>query len=326
MIIFHDLGQRLGSYGGSIATPNIDSIAEEGVRFENYFCTAAQCSPSRGSINTGRYPHQNGLMGLAHEGFGWELDESETTLPMYMNKAGFETHLFGLQHESKHPKNLGYEYVHGAGGGNCRVDPVSSRLGEFLKEYGQASNRSPFFASVGFVEPHRPYGLSDYSNDDPSGVDPLPYLPDKKGIRKDLAGLNGLIYRVDETMGKIKNVLAETGLEEDTLLIFTTDHGIAMPRAKGTCYDPGIETALIMSKPGEFDGGKEYEELLSNVDLLPTLLEYAGTEVPRDIAGRSFLPLLNEESYVGRGTLWPKKVAVNLLGRKAAPPRKAPRA
>lgn len=102
-----------------------------------------------------------------------------------------------------------------------------------------------------------------------------------------------MVYAVDDCVGRIRQVLEDTGLDRNTLLIFTTDHGIAMPRAKGTLYDAGVKTTLFMYKPGEFEGGRVYEEILSNVDLLPTILEYVGCDIPSCIQGRSFLGLIN---------------------------------
>jgi len=293
MVICHDLGCRLGCYGQPVHTPNIDSVAADGVVFTKYFCTAAQCSPSRGSILTGRFPHRNGLMGLAH--IGWELNEDEKTLPMYLNQAGYSTHLFGLQHESANPRRLGYQNLH-LGEASRSARTAAQDVIAFLRKAATGKSQ-PFFANVGTAEPHRPYHRPGYPMDDPQRVRPLPYLPDRPGIREDLAGLNGLIMVVDEAVGHIVAALEETGLAQNTLFIFTTDHGIAMPRAKGTCYDPGIETALIMRLPERFAGGVRREELLSNVDLLPTLLEFAGCRVPDNLDGRSFLPLLAGGPY-----------------------------
>lgn len=297
LITCHDLGRFLGTYGRDIETPEIDELGERGVLFDNNFATAPQCSPSRGSIMTGKYPHNHGLIGLAHEGYGWELDESEKTLPHYLNEAGYETHLFGLQHESRTPENLGYENVHGSGVGERRAEPTTDRFLDFLDDHQREKDERPFFASVGFFEPHRPYGMDQYENEDPNEVSALPFLPDTREIREDLGGLYGLIYRVDESVGRIKRQLKESGLAEDTLLIFTVDHGIAMPRAKGTCYDPGVGVALIVYKPGEFSGGRRYKELTSNVDLLPFILDYLDIEVPEGLDGKSFLPLLKNGDY-----------------------------
>jgi arylsulfatase A-like enzyme len=293
LVICHDLGRRLGCYGGPVRSPNLDRAACDGVVFTNYFCTAAQCSPSRGSIITGRFPHRNGLMGLAH--IGWELNDGENTLPMYLNQTGYSTHLFGLQHESADPSRLGYQHLHlHEGSGAARV--AAAEVAAFLRHAARTAD-TPFYACVGIGEPHRPYHRPGYPADDPEQVQPLPYLPDRPGIRDDLAHLDGLISAVDEAISQILAALEETGLSGNTLFIFTTDHGIAMPRAKGTCYDPGIETALIMRLPGRFARGVQRGELLSNVDLLPTLLELAGCEIPRDLDGYSFLPLLTGGSY-----------------------------
>jgi len=293
LVICHDLGRRLGCYGAPVVTPHLDRLASEGVTFTNYFCTAAQCSPSRGSILTGRFPHRNGLMGLAH--IGWEYHPGERTLPMYLNEAGYDTHLFGTQHESADPGRLGYAHLH-LYQGSGKAAAAAQEVAGFLQQVGKQPSR-PFFACVGTSEPHRPYQQPGYPADDPRQVVLLPYLPDKPGIREDLAGLNGLIRVLDQAVGEIAAALDQAGLAQDTLLIFTTDHGVAMPRAKGTCYDPGLETALIMRLPGRLAAGTRQHALLSNVDLLPTLLELTGCPAPADLDGCSFLPLLLGGAY-----------------------------
>ena len=97
-LISHDMGRYLGCYGHRVATPNYDRIAAMGTRFENCFCTAAQCSPSRGSIMTGLYPHNNGLIGLSH--IGWSINDGVRRLPEYLNELGYETCLIGGHHEA----------------------------------------------------------------------------------------------------------------------------------------------------------------------------------------------------------------------------------
>lgn len=295
-VICHDLGQYLSCYGAPLDTPRLDRLAAEGVRFENSFCSAAQCSPSRGSIMTGRSPHANGLMGLAH--IGWEIKPGIKKLPEYLRESGYEARLFGVQHESADPETLGYDVVHRF--------PKDARLStaaaaEWLRAYAAGDKRKPFHLSVGFFEPHRPYPDPDkdtgFDTDNPAEVVPLPYLPDRPGIRRDLAGLQGMIRRVDQCVGQLLDTLDETGLAEHTLVLFTTDHGIAMPRAKGTCYDPGVKVALLMRLPGRFPAGTVKHELLPNLDLLPTLVELAGGRPPEGLEGRSFLPLLSGGDY-----------------------------
>ncbi|MFP3903424.1 MAG: sulfatase [Armatimonadota bacterium] len=292
-IIVHDIGQHIGCYGAGVDTPNMDQMAGEGVSFDQYACTAAQCSPSRGSIMTGRYPHENGLMGLAH--IGWEFHPGEKTLPMYMNEAGYETHLFGVQHEDSDPSTLGYDHLHDTD--ELRAKYVADNVVEFLQERAKNPGDEPFYMSCGFAEPHRPYHREGYPKDDPDEVQIQPWLPDRPGIREDIAGLNGLVRVVDEQVGRVRQALQETGLQEDTLFIFTTDHGTAQPRAKGTCYDPGIMTALIMHQPGVIEGGTVHSELLTNCDFLPTMMEMVGGPEPENISGRSFWQLIAGGDY-----------------------------
>ncbi|TFF89111.1 MAG: hypothetical protein EU548_08035, partial [Promethearchaeota archaeon] len=114
LFITHDQGQYLGCYNSSqtpnsLHTPNLDKLAKNGIRFTNYFCTAPQCSPSRGGIQTSLYPHQNGLMGLVDR--GWTLPESNKTLPMYLKENSYTTHLMGFQHEAFDAHTLGYDTI-----------------------------------------------------------------------------------------------------------------------------------------------------------------------------------------------------------------------
>jgi len=294
----HDLGQHLGCYGYDVDTPALDTLAADGARFEEYFCTAPQCGPSRSSIMTGRHPHDNGLMG--HYWLGWNIRDDVETLPQLLRDAGYSTSVFGVQHLDEDPTSVGFEHV------NCestRAADLAPAVDTFLGE----QDDQPFFASVGFFEPHRlgwerqcGFHAPEYDAPDPEAVTVPPYLPDIPVVREEIAGLQGLIRAVDDAVDRILASLDANGIADDTLVLFTSDHGIAMPRAKGTCFDPGIETALIARYPESFDGGEVYDELLSNVDLLPTVLDLVDVEVPDSVAGRSFLPLVEDGEYEPR--------------------------
>jgi len=319
----HNLGQHLGCYGWPVDTPNVDAIADEGVRLENYFCTASHCSPARGSIWTGKYPHRNGLIGLAH--LGWELHDDERTLVMDLNDAGYDTYLFGLQHISSDTGRAGFQHVQGSTHG-FEVDEPAAEVAESVASFlGDVdADDDPFFASVGFSEVHREplvercldcgwtFDLPGYEPDDPENVEPLPYLPDEPGIREELRHFQGMIGAVDEAVGRIDDALHDAGLAEDTILVFTTDHGIGFPRSMGTCYDPGVETAFLARWPGEFEAGTVREELLSHVDFRSTMLELLGEPVPEegagtgpdDVDGRSFAPLLTGDDYEPRDRIF----------------------
>ena len=113
MITCHDLGRHIGCYGvKTVHTDNIDGLAKKGVRFQNYFATDCLCSPSRGSILTGRYPQANGLMGLTHQPWEWSFKKGEKHVAAILGEAGYETTLVGLQHvTSGDPGSLGYQHV-----------------------------------------------------------------------------------------------------------------------------------------------------------------------------------------------------------------------
>ncbi|MFO7956223.1 MAG: sulfatase [Candidatus Brocadiia bacterium] len=304
----HDLGQYLHCYGKeTVRSPNLDAFAREGVRFENHFCTAPQCSPSRASIFTGRYPHCNGVMGLAQPPLNWELNEDEIHLGQVLNSAGYRTAAIGVIHETHSgPERCGYQEYHR----DRYARPAADRACGLLP--GLAAGEEPFYLSVGFVEPHKlPYEdregwlPRDHSwpgehlePDDGLGVDVPPYIADTPGARQEVAGLQGAVRHVDAQFGRIYAKAKECGLCENAVIVFTTDHGIAMPRAKCSLYEPGVNTALIMRAPREgWREGAVYEELISNIDLVPSVLELLNVETPEKVQGRSFRPLVEGGEY-----------------------------
>lgn len=290
----HDVGRHLGCYGRAVSTPHVDAIAEEGLRFEEYFSAAPTCTPSRAAMNTGRYAHEVGLHGLVNR--GWELDEDVPTLATAFRDGGYDTRLYGIQHvvpgTDANLRRIGYET---ACTESSRALDVAEAFAADLEDGIGAASDNPFLATLGFAEPHQPF-RREYVDEDwydyyqPDSVDPLPYLPDTRGVREDVAAMNALISgTVDPAVGRIDDALREAGIDGETLLVYTNDHGIAFPRAKGTLYDSGIEGSLLVRGPG-VDPGTE-DALLSNVDLMPTLCGYAGVDCP-PVSGRSFAPLL----------------------------------
>src|SRR5947209_3447483 len=113
LLTCHDLGRFLGCYGvTTVGSPNLDRLAAEGVRLTRAFSTSCGCSPSRGALATGRYPHANGVMGLTHPPFGWDLHPDERHIAQILREAGYDTHLFGFQHVSLSDQRPGFEHVH----------------------------------------------------------------------------------------------------------------------------------------------------------------------------------------------------------------------
>ncbi|MBK8019909.1 MAG: sulfatase-like hydrolase/transferase [Chloroflexi bacterium] len=177
---------------------------------------------------------------------------------------------------------------------------------QFLSE----PHEKPFFLNIGFFETHRDE-IGRFRNHPPDrvrGVEVPPYLPDTPESRQEAAELQGSVKHLDTAVGAILDVVRQQGLLHDTWVIFTTDHGIAMPRAKCTLYDPGIETALLMlAEPFGLVGGRVIRDLISHVDLTPTILDALGLPIPDRLQGRSYWPLLQGEPYTPRQHIFAEK-------------------
>lgn len=314
VLIFHchDLGRHLHCYGvPTVRTPCVDGFARQGVRFGMSYCTAPSCSPSRASLLTGRYPHSNGVLGLTHFLFAWDLNPREKHLARILRDAGYATSAVGVIHEThQKAERWGYERHIPHAHAKAAVDAAVGEL-ERLKE-----GRKPFYLWVGTIEPHRlpidqepgqpPHDQGfpgpGLEPDDKLGVWVPPYLVDSPPCRKELAGLQGAVRHVDEQFGRLLSAVDRLGLAEETLVIFTTDHGIAMPRAKCNLYEPGVGIAFILRFPARegWHGGKVRREMISNLDVLPTIVELTGARLPAGVQGRSLAPLLDGRDYQPR--------------------------
>jgi N-sulfoglucosamine sulfohydrolase len=314
VITCHDLGRFLGCYGVStVRTPAIDALAADGVRFSRSFCAAPQCSPSRAALFTGRYPHANGVMGLTHANFAWDLHPGEQHLAQTLSALGYATTLLGVHHESRFASaeevaaRIGMDEVVKGG----RADELTERALASLER--AAGSDGPFYLQVGYVEPHRLAAversepdymgfIGDYIEPDTeAGVGIPPYLRDTAGTREEVAELQGAVRHVDAAIGRLLAGLGRLGLEDHTLVLLTADHGVALPRAKCTLYDPGIEVALVVRHPARgWSGGRVLDGLVSNVDVLPTLYDLLEVPVGDHLQGRSLLPLLDGGAFEPR--------------------------
>jgi arylsulfatase A-like enzyme len=281
VVHWHDLGRYLGIYGHTdVSSPRLDQLAGEGILFTRAHATAPLCSPSRGSLFTGRYPQSNGLVGLAHH--GWEYRSDVRTLPQILSEHGWHSVLYGMQHETSYPSRLGFDEFDVS---NSYCEYVVERTQQWLQDY---DGRRPFLLTAGFFETHRPYPRDRYEPADAATVDTPDYLPDTVEVRQDLADFYGSIATADAAVGRILDTLAATGLDANTWVVFLTDHGAAFPRAKSTLYEAGTGIAMIMRPPTKMaTAPKVYDDLFSGVDLLPTLLGLLGVADQDDIEGLS---------------------------------------
>jgi N-sulfoglucosamine sulfohydrolase len=283
----HDTGRYVQPYGHQVPTPNIQRLADQGILFRQAFSAAATCSGSRAALLTGQYPHVNGMTGLAHR--GWSLHDTTRHLVHTLRDAGYHSALIGEQHVSADPAELGYDHV--AELGTTRVHDVAPAARELLSD----GLPEPFFLSVGFFETHREYFEPSSVRDALYSLPPA-HLPDTPETRRDMASFKASARALDQGVGAVLEALDGSGRGAATLVILTTDHGLAVPGAKGTLYDRGLGVLLVMRGPGGFTGGTVSDALVSQVDLFPTMCELAGLDAPDWLHGRSLLPLVRGEA------------------------------
>ncbi len=296
----HDTGRYIQPYGHSVPTPNLQRLAEEGTLFRQAFCAAPVCSASRASLLTGRNPHVNGMIGLAHNGF--RLQEPGEHLAGYLKRLGYHTILCGVEHTDPDPTRLGYQEV--LLKGLQTAESIAPSVVAFLEER-KAENevsREPFFLSVGFFETHRTFRTPGPQEDARYCLPPVP-LPNTPETRADMAAFKASARVLDDAVGAVLQALEDTGLTEDTLVISTTDHGIAFPGMKCNLTDHGIGVMLILRGPAgrddsgpRWEGGTVIDTVVSHLDLFPTICGTLGSEPPPHLEGRSLLPLLDDST------------------------------
>ena len=302
----HDTGRFIQPYGHAIPTPNLMALAREGALFRNCFDAAPTCSPSRAAMLTGMNAHASGMIGLAHRGFS--LNDPSQHLANHLHGHGFETVLCGIQHEiaAGQVAALGYERtlnvaapatpgateMAGAQGQARRMMAQDLANAQAVADYLAAPHDRPFFLSFGMFCTHRPFPAPD-ADIDPNYVQAPSPLPDDPAIRLDMAGFITMARCADTCVGIVLEALAANGLADETLVFFTTDHGIAFPKMKCHLYDAGIGVSLIVRYPGHGQPGQVIDALVSHLDIYPTVCEIAGVPAPPWLEGVSLVPLLD---------------------------------
>ena len=282
----HDTGRYVQPYGHAISTPHLQRLAEGGVLFRKAFCAAPTCSPSRASLLTGQHAHNSGMLGLAHRGFS--LNDYRQHLLYTLRPAGYHCALIGEEHLSKDHRTIGYDLVCEVEGFHASV--VAPAAIKLLRE----TLARPFYLSVGFFETHREFLKPCTARDANYTLPPAP-LPDTPETRRDLGAFKASAWDLDRGIGAVLDALDETGLAENTLVLCTTDHGIAFPRMKGNLTDHGIGVMLILRGPGGFRGGRVLDALVTHLDFYPTICDLLRIGRPPWLQGASLLPLVRGE-------------------------------
>ena len=278
----HDSGRYFQPYGQSAPTPNIARLAQQGTLFRKAFSAAPTCSPSRAALLTGICPHENGMLGLAHRGF--RLNDYQQVIVHTLKAAGYTSVLAGLQHIAKDPGTIGYDKI------LPHKDTSALHVAPAAVEFLNSRPASPFFLDVGFFETHREY--PEPTAEDKADYCPLPRpIPDTAATRRDFACFRASARIMDEGVGKVLQAIEQNGYRENTLIVSTTDHGIAFPRMKCNLTDDGWGVSLILRGPW-ISQAAVCDALISQLDLFPTICDYIDIARPAWLQGKSFLPVL----------------------------------
>mgnify|MGYP006116258029 FL=1 len=297
LIVSEDNGPELGCYGTpSVKTPVLDRLAGNGVRFHNAYVPQAGCSQSRAALLTGLYPHQNGQIGLATWKFRMYREDTPNLIRS-LKQAGYRTGILGKLHinpATAFPFDM--HEISSANFSRKKLKDYAKKAGEFF-----AAGKQPFFLSVNYPDAHRPLltqvkGLPA----EPltaSDVKPLAYFGlDTPELRADTANYYNCMSRLDSLIGDLLKTLEQSGKADNTLVIYLGDHGADLLRGKRTSYEGGTRIPLIVHWPGKTKPGHVSTQLVSTLDLMPTLLTVAHAAPVKNLPGQSLVPLLEGKS------------------------------
>jgi arylsulfatase A-like enzyme len=360
-VLVDDLGYwGMGCAGNDeIRTPNLDRIAQTGIRFDHFFCTSPVCSPARASILTGRIPSQHGVHDWLRAGNSTAEQEGKGTLIEYLcgqpgytdvlSKHGYVCGISGKWHlgDSHHPqKGFTFWELHAQGGGpyygapmirsgqvyqepDYVTDVITENALRFLND--QADSEAPFYLSVHYTAPHSPWDRDNHPNEiydayyeqcpfasvpkepmHPWQVNSAPFGYDDERRRRLLSGYYAATTAMDSGVGRLLHWLDEHQMRQDTLIVFMSDNGMNMGhhgiygKGNGTfpqnMYDTSVKVPALISQPGRLPEGVLCSAMLSQYDVLPTLLDHVGVSdsCTEGLPGQSFASLFDGKPLAER--------------------------
>lgn len=277
-IVADDMSGEIGAFGDALArTPNLDALAAEGTRYTRLYATAPTCAPARASLLTGMYATSIGAHHMRSLDRGYQpVPPAEVkAFTEYLRAAGYYTSNLG---------KLDYQF---SGLFDAPITDWDEPNGDWR---GRAAGQ-PFFALVNVFDTHeiQLFGDNSVTVTDPNAVSVPPYYPDTPLVRRDFAEMYDNVADLDVRVGQILDMLEKDGVADETIVFFFGDNGRGFPRDKRWVYDGGIHEPLIVRWPGTLSPGSVSAELLSFVDMAPTILALAGATVPGHMQGRVFL-------------------------------------
>jgi N-sulfoglucosamine sulfohydrolase len=267
----------IGCYGGQAYTPNIDAVAQEGMRFTRCFQTAPMCSPTRHSIYTGQYPVKSGAYpNHTH------VDAGTPSIVQFLGDLGYRVAQSGKSHVS--PSSV-FAWEKIPGSKNPEFDKVDAFMADCKKK------EEPFCLLLCSNEPHTPWNKGDPSRYPAEKIKLPPYFVDTPETRDGMSHYLAEITYYDSQVGEAVQLLEKHGIADNTLLVVVSEQGSSMPFAKWTCYDNGLQSAFIARWPDKIKPGSVNPAMIEYVDILPTFIEAAGGKPVPVLDGKSLLPV-----------------------------------
>lgn len=313
LLIFpEDLGLQIGPYGETqIQTPGLDRLASGAMIFENAYATSATCSPSRASLFSGQYPHQNGHLGLA--GYGYTMHPETVVFPQLLKEAGYSTGLsykihVNPEYQIRKYFDKFYDIKRITSVEKTDTKDWKAHLNYFRDFLSERDPSKPFYYQAQSHDTHEPFSRGKfnkapdspaYRTVKPGDIRPLESfgtdIPRTSWLNGALAEYYNSVQRVDALVDGLMTILEDEGLLENTVVIFSSDHGPSFARGKLSVHELGVRVPVIVRWPGDIAPTRRYEELISLVDLAPTFCTLAGLKIPDQFVGRSLTDLISTE-------------------------------
>jgi N-sulfoglucosamine sulfohydrolase len=295
--ITDDESPTLGCYGDKIAqTPNIDALAADGLRFTHAFATTASCSASRSVVLSGLHNHYNGQYGHTHHFHKFTSFPAVIglALPRAMSRTGYRTAQIGKYHVA--PEDVFHFENYLPGNGRNAIS-MANNAKDFITD---TADERPFFLYFATTDPHRGGGVDENSTmilkpnlfgNKPNrnsweGIEevfynsakvPIPhFLSDTTETREELAQYYQSVSRIDQGLGRLVQILKEANLYDKTMIVFTSDHGMAFSGGKTTTYEGGLRVPFVVRNPYTNQRGKTTSAMISHIDITPSILHFAG--------------------------------------------------
>ena len=289
-----------GIYGNTIPeiTPNIDKLGSEGLVFQNGYVQASNCSPSRNVIQTSLYPHQSGMRGFFY------VQPKKETLPEILMNHGFHTGVINKAPDTSLSPDF-ERYWNTSLGFKGIEKRSASAYGKLMSKFFDNVKKSnkPFYCVVNVADPHKPFfndaisAKKGFDKFEPSRIYELDevevpeFLPENSKIKQEILNYYNSVKRGDDCVGAVIKTLDESNYSENTIVILLSDHGMPLPYAKSTTYQNGLRVPFMMRWTNQINpASTNTEDMVSAVDIAPTILDILNIAIPSYFEGKSFNP------------------------------------